>query len=141
METSKPQNSKNFGSRKSIKDFQGNKFFDSFRIKNPDSHRKFNFRDHQKSKISEIKVLDFTGKWCSTCIVLDKLMEAEIIPKYKSKVKFIKIDVDEDENLIKQYEIMSIPTLIMLKKDKEIWRKSSSISKEEIVKELDKIIK
>ena len=89
----------------------------------------------------EIKVLDFTGKWCSTCIVLDKIMEAEIIPKYKSKARFVKIDVDEDEDLIKQHEIMSIPTLIILKSDKEVWRKSSLITKEEIIKELNKAIK
>ena len=38
----------------------------------------------------EIKVLDFTGKWCSTCINLDRMLESEVIPKYKSKVKFVK---------------------------------------------------
>ena len=88
----------------------------------------------------EIKVLDFTGRWCSTCIVLDKILKSEIIPKYKNKVKFIKVDVDDINDLTKKYEILSIPTLIILKNDKEIWRKSSSIAKEEIAKELDKII-
>ena len=89
----------------------------------------------------EIKVLDFTGKWCSSCIVLDKMMESEIIPEYKNKVKFIKVDIEEDENLTKQYKILSVPTLILLKNTKEIWRKSNSITKEEIIKELDKAIK
>ena len=77
----------------------------------------------------EVKVLDFTGKWCSSCIVLDKMIESEIIPKYKNKVKFIKVDIEEDENLTKQYEILSVPTLILLKDSKEIWRKSGSIIK------------
>ena len=89
----------------------------------------------------EIKVLDFTGKWCSSCIVLDKMIESEIIPAYKNKVKFIKIDIEEDENLTKQYEILSVPTLILLKDNREIWRKSSSVTKNEITKELDKAIK
>ena len=89
----------------------------------------------------EVKILDFTGKWCSTCIVLDKTMESEIIPRYKNKVKFIKIDVEKNENLTKQHEILSVPTLILFKDGKEIWRKSSSIKKEEIIKELDKSIK
>ena len=78
----------------------------------------------------ELKVLDFTGKWCSSCIVLDKMMESEIIPKYKDKVKFIKVDIEEDENLTKQYEILSVPTLVLLKDSKEIWRKNNSITKE-----------
>ena len=89
----------------------------------------------------EIKVLDFTGKWCSSCIVLDKMMESEVIPAYKNKVKFIKVDIEEDENLTKQYEILSVPTLILLKNSKEIWRKSGSISKDGLMKELDKEIK
>ena len=66
--------------------------------------------------------------------------QKKIIPKYKNKVKFIKVDVDDINDLTKKYEILSIPTLIILKNDKEIWRKSSSIAKEEIAKELDKII-
>ena len=89
----------------------------------------------------EVKVLDFTGKWCSTCIVLDRIMESEIIPRYKNKIKFVKVDVEKGENLTKQYEILSVPTLILFKDGKEIWRKSSLITKEEIIKELDKIRK
>ncbi len=89
----------------------------------------------------EVKVLDFTGKWCSTCIVLDKILKSEIIPKYKNKIKFIKVDVDNTNDLTKQYEILSIPTLIILKNNKEVWRKSSSITKDEVIKELDKALK
>ena len=85
----------------------------------------------------EIEVLDFTGKWCSSCIILDKMMESEIIPTYKNKVKFIKIDIEKDEDLTKQYEILSVPTLILLKDGKEVWRKNGSISKKEVIKELE----
>lgn len=89
----------------------------------------------------EVKILDFTGKWCSTCIVLDKVMETEIIPKYKNKVKFVKIDVEENENLTRQYDILSVPTLILLKEGKEIWRKNGSITKNEVIKELNRVVK
>ena len=89
----------------------------------------------------EVKILDFTGKWCSTCIVLNRIMESEIIPKYKKKVEFVKIDIEENEDLTKKYEILSVPTLILLKGDKEIWRKSGSITKEDAIKELNKAIK
>ncbi len=88
-----------------------------------------------------VKVLDFTGKWCSTCIVLDRILESEVIPKYKNKVKFVKIDIEENEDLIKKYDILSVPTLILLKDDKEIWRKSGSIAKDEVIKELNKVVK
>ena len=89
----------------------------------------------------EVKVLDFTGKWCSTCIILDRILESEIIPKYRNKVKFFKIDIEENEKLTKQYEILSVPTLILLEDGKEIWRKSGSITKDDVIKGLNKVIK
>ena len=89
----------------------------------------------------EIKVLDFTGKWCSTCIVLDKILESEIIPLYKKRVKFVKIDIEKDEKLIKRYEILSVPTLILLKDEKEIWRKDGSMTKDELMNELNEVFK
>jgi len=89
----------------------------------------------------EVKILDFTGKWCSTCIVLDRVMKSEIVPKYKNRVKFVKIDIEVDEKLTKQYEILSVPTLIILKDGKEIWRKSGSITKDEVIKGLNRVIK
>ena len=87
-----------------------------------------------------VKVLDFTGKWCLTCIVLDKIIESEIMPRYKNKIKFVKVDIEEHEELIKQYEILSAPTLIILKNNKEVWRKSGTITGGEIIKELNRII-
>lgn len=84
----------------------------------------------------EIKVLDFTGKWCSTCQVIDKMIADEVIPKYKNKVQFIKVDVEEDEDWCNKYDILSVPTLIILVDGKEIWRRSGTISKNEVIKKL-----
>ena len=90
----------------------------------------------------EIKVVDLTAKWCAPCIALDKIMESEIIPRYKDKVEFVKIDIDEGEGekLAAQYDILSVPSLIIFKNDKEIWRKSSWISRDEIIRELDRTL-
>lgn len=89
----------------------------------------------------KVKVLDFTGKWCSTCQVLDGILEREVIPSYKDKVEFVKIDVEEDENLTKQYDILSVPTLIILKNGQEITRISGSITKDKVIDELKTVAK
>ena len=60
----------------------------------------------------EIKVLDFTAKWCSTCHVIEAMLEKEVIPKYQDKIEFVKIDVEEDEKTTSQYDVLSVPTLI-----------------------------
>jgi thioredoxin 1 len=88
----------------------------------------------------EIKVLDFTAKWCSTCQTLDKVLEKEATPKYKNKVKFIKVDVETDESMTNQYDILSVPTLIILRENKEIARISGSITKDKVMQELDRVV-
>lgn len=87
-----------------------------------------------------IKVLDFTGKWCSACHVVEAVLEKEVIPQYQDKVKFVKIDVEEDEKATQKYDILSVPTLIMLSNDKEVARLSGSITKEKVTQELDRLI-
>lgn len=88
----------------------------------------------------EIKILDFTAKWCSTCKVLDKIMETDIIPRYQGKVQFIKADAEEDEELTNQYDILSVPTIIILKDGNEAWRKTGSIAKDEIISRINGLL-
>ncbi len=88
----------------------------------------------------QLKVLDFTAKWCSTCIALDRLLQSAVIPKYKNRVQFVKVDVEEKEDLTKKFDILSVPTLILLKEGKQIWRKSGSAASE-ITKELSRAVK
>jgi thioredoxin 1 len=85
----------------------------------------------------EIRVLDFTAKWCSTCHMIEAMLEKEVIPKYQDKIEFIKVDVEEDEKTTNQYNILSVPTLIILRDNKEVARLSGSISKDKIMQELD----
>lgn len=88
----------------------------------------------------EIKVLDFTAKWCSTCHAIEAMLEKEVIPKYQDKIEFIKIDVEEDEKTTDQYNILSVPTLIFLSGGAEVARLSAGITNEKVIKKLDGMI-
>ena len=75
--------------------------------------------------IKEDKILiDFFATWCGPCKMLSPILE-----KVESNLKVVKVDVDEFEDLAREYGVMSIPTLVVLEKGKEVKRHIGFIDK------------
>jgi len=62
-------------------------------------------------------LLDFWAPWCSPCKLMNPIID-EIEKEYDLKVQ--RINVDEDSSMVKQYNITSVPTYILLKEGGEI---------------------
>jgi thioredoxin len=66
--------------------------------------------------LSSIPVLvDFYADWCGPCKMVAPTMET-LSKEYAGKVKFVKINVDNNQGLAMKYEIMSIPTAMLFEK-------------------------
>ena len=70
---------------------------------------------------NDMVVVDFFATWCGPCKMLTPVIEN--VEKVLSNVKFIKVDIDQFNDLASEYRIQSVPTLIFIK-NKEIVAKS-----------------
>ncbi len=59
-------------------------------------------------------VVDFWAPWCAPCRMIAPILEG-LEQEYAGRVKFGKVNVDENQMLAAQFRIMSIPTLIFFK--------------------------
>lgn len=84
-----------------------------------------------------IKLLDFWAEWCSPCKFMEPVLE-ELERELAGKVQVEKINVDENQEMAAKYGVMSIPTYIIIKDDKEVERIIGATSKENLLKALQK---
>ena len=75
-----------------------------------------NFNDILKRY--ETVVVDFWAEWCGPCRIMSAWIK-QFAKKYRGKIVFTKVNVDENRELALRFGIMSIPTLIIFKNGKE----------------------
>ncbi|MBR5818306.1 MAG: thioredoxin [Clostridia bacterium] len=82
-----------------------------------------------------IVLLDFYAEWCGPCKMLSPVISE--IAAERADVKVGKINVDEENALAREYNIYSIPTLVVLKDGKEVKRATGARPKGSILALLD----
>jgi thioredoxin 1 len=76
-------------------------------------------------------VVDFHALWCGPCKMQTPILK-ELVAEFGDKIKVIKIDVDQNNEIAGQYNIQSVPTLIVFKNGKQVWRQSGVVSKKQL---------
>lgn len=72
-----------------------------------------------KELISEgVVLVDFFATWCGPCKMLSPVLED--VAKENPNVKVVKIDVDQEPDLAQEYNVMSIPTLLLFKDGQKV---------------------
>lgn len=71
--------------------------------------------------MSQIKILDFTARWCGPCKTLEPIL-ASIERAYRGAVAVEKIDVDDDPITAERYRVRAMPTLVLVRDGQEVGR-------------------
>jgi thioredoxin 1 len=80
-------------------------------------------------KADKLVLIDFWAPWCGPCRALAPVLE-QFAAENADKVKVVKINVDENENLAKAFSVRSIPTLITMKDGVAVYGASGALPKQ-----------
>jgi thioredoxin 1 len=78
-------------------------------------------------------LVDFTAVWCQPCKMLDPVVK-QLAEEWGGKVKVVKLDVDDNQQLAMDYMVMGVPTLILFKGGKVVERVSGYQPKDRLQK-------
>jgi thioredoxin 1 len=74
-------------------------------------------------------LVDFWAEWCGPCRMVGPALE-QLSDTMNGKVKIVKLNVDENQEIAMKYGIKSIPSLVLFKEGREIGRTVGAASKE-----------
>ena len=81
-------------------------------------------------------IVDFFAEWCGPCKLMPPVLH-EIKEQVGDRATILKIDIDKVPYYTQLYNVMSVPTLIIFKKGKIVWRKSGVAPAKEILQQLN----
>ncbi len=82
-------------------------------------------------------VIDFWASWCGPCRIFSPIFE-ELAKQYDKKVKFVKLNVDDNSEIASEYNVMSIPTTLLFEKGDVKAMSVGALPKEDFKKWLEK---
>jgi thioredoxin 1 len=68
-------------------------------------------------------LIDFFAQWCGPCKMMPPVL-SQLKEKLGDRVRIIKIDVDKNQRLAAQYQVRGVPTLLLMKEGKVLWKQS-----------------
>jgi thioredoxin 1 len=95
--------------------------------------------DEEIGASAEVMIVDFWAEWCGPCKMITPILE-EIAVEQVGKVRIAKLNVDDNPDAARRYEVMSIPTLIVFRDGEPVKRMIGAKGKGQLLQELDEFI-
>jgi len=87
-------------------------------------------------KSNSLVLVDFFAEWCGPCKMLAPILK-EVKQELGNTIKIVKIDVDKNQELAEKYQVRGVPTMVLFKDSKQVWRQSGVLQKAQITELLN----
>ena len=84
-------------------------------------------------------LIDFYAEWCGPCKMMSPILK-DVKEIMGDKIKVLKIDVDKNQRLATALNVKGVPTLVLYKSSKLLWRQSGVVQKNDIISKINEYL-
>ena len=84
-------------------------------------------------------VIDFWAEWCGPCRMVAPIVE-ELAAEYEGKVLIGKCDVDDNDDIVAEYKVRNIPTIVFIKGGEVVDKHVGAINKADLKAKIDALL-
>jgi len=95
--------------------------------------------DTEVIKAQGIVMVDFWAPWCAPCRMVSPTVE-ELAKEYQGRMKFMKLNTDENPDIASKYNIMGIPTLMFFKDGRSVDSIVGAVPKQQLKSKIESLI-
>lgn len=96
-----------------------------------------NFKDIINGEMPVL--VDYFATWCNPCKVMHPVID-ELGKEMQGKIRTLKVDIDKNQSVANYYKIQSVPTFIIYRSGKVVWRSSGVIDKQSLKRQLESVL-
>jgi thioredoxin 1 len=81
-------------------------------------------------------LVDFYADWCGPCKAMNPVIQ-EVAKEVKGRARVLKVNIDKSQEAAMQFNVQAVPTFMIFRNGKTVWRHSGMIDKQSLLKTIE----